>query len=328
MRQKLNDKELYATTETLCFKITSQASEEVPALQCKQEEADGRLLLHASHTGKEGYSSVMICSEDTDVFIMSVAFADEIASSLYIKCGGRNRTKVINVNRVANAFGRDVCTAVIGMHAYTGCDSVSAFAGRGKAQALKLVISDKQTRETFIEVGEEWELSPDLLIKLEAVTCKLYGSKSTTTTVNDLRYQLFCAKKGEIESHQLPLCRDCLVKHSQRANYQAAIWKQCLLQDPQVPSPVGKGWKIEREEGVEQLVINWMAGKPAPEAILELLSCNCTKNCSSARCVCVANGMRCTDMCRLHNCDNRPSAEEEEESNPEDEEEMDSEEEY
>ena len=286
------------------------------------------MLLHASHAGKEGYSSVMICSEDTDVFIMSIAFADEIASSLYIKCGGRNRTKVINVNRVANAFCRDVCTAVIGMHAYTGCDSVSAFAGRGKAQALKLVISDKQTRETFIEVGEEWELSPDLLIKLEAVTCKLYASKSTTTTVNDLRYQLFCAKKGEIESHQLPPCRDCLVKHSQRANYQAAIWKRCLLQDPQVPSPVGKGWKIEREEGVEQLVIDWMAGKPAPEAILELLSCNCTKNCSSARCVCVANGMRCTDMCRLQNCDNQPSAEEEEESNPEDEEEMDSEEEY
>ena len=129
-------------------------------------------------------------------------------------------------------------------------------------------------------------------------------------------------------SHQLPSCRDSLVKHSQRANYQAAKWKRCLLQNPQVPSPVGKGWKIEREEGAEQLVIDWMAGKPAPEAILELLSCNCTKNCSSTRCVCVANGMRCNDMCRLQNCDNQPSAEEEEESNPEDEEEMDSEEEY
>ena len=130
LRQKLNDKELYATTETLCFKITSQASEEVPALQCKQEEADGR------HAGKEGYSSVMICSEDTDVFIMSVAFADEIVSSLYIKCGGTNRTKVINVNRVANAFGRVVCTAVIGMHAYTGCDSVSPLLGGMSALRL------------------------------------------------------------------------------------------------------------------------------------------------------------------------------------------------
>lgn len=40
--------------------VKSQASEEVPVLQWKQEEADGCLLLHASHTDIEGYSSIMI----------------------------------------------------------------------------------------------------------------------------------------------------------------------------------------------------------------------------------------------------------------------------
>ena len=48
-------------------------------MQARSEEPDGRLLLHASHVGGEGYSSVMICSEDTDVFIMSIVFGDEIA---------------------------------------------------------------------------------------------------------------------------------------------------------------------------------------------------------------------------------------------------------
>ena len=45
------------------------------------------------------------------------------------------------------------------------------------------------------------------------------------------------------------------------ANYQAAIWRRCIEQDPKVPSPVGRGWKIEKEEGVEQLVVihfGWM----------------------------------------------------------------------
>ena len=319
---------MYATTESLCFKITLKASEEAPTLQYKQEEADGRLRLHASHADEEGYSSVVICSEDTDVFIMSIAFAEEIPTSLYIKCGTRNRTKVIDINRVANTFGQDVCKALIGMHAYTGCDSVSAFPGRGKAQALKLVISDTETCEGFTNLGKEWELTQDLLKKLEASTCKLFVSKSITAAVNDLRYQLVGAKRGEVESHQLPVCRDCLVKHIQRANYQAAIWRRCLLQNPQVPSPVGKGWKIEKEDGVEQLVVDWMAGKPAPEAILERLSCSCTRDCSSTRCVCVANGMRCTDMCRLPYCGNQPSAEEEDDSSPEDHEELDSDEEY
>ena len=48
-RDKLQEKVLYATVGDKCYKITSQDSVEVPALQCHQEEADGRLLLHAVH---------------------------------------------------------------------------------------------------------------------------------------------------------------------------------------------------------------------------------------------------------------------------------------
>ena len=57
------------------------------------------------------------------------------------------------------------------------------------------------------------------------------------------------------------------MKHAKRANYQVAIWKRCLEQDPQVPTAVGQGWKTEHEDGVA-----WMNVKAAPEAILELFS--------------------------------------------------------
>jgi hypothetical protein len=270
------------------------------------------MLLHASHAANEGYSSAVICSEDTDVLIMSIAFQDEIGVPVFIKCGIRNRIKLVDVKKVASTLGRDVCKAVLGMHAYTGCDTVNAFAGKGKAQALKILMNYKESRDTFIKLGQDWDLSSTLMNNLEAVTCQKYTTKSTTTAINDLRYQLFCARKGEIESHQLPPCRDCLVKHAQRANYQAAIWRRCLQQDPQMPTPVGRGWKMELEDEREQLVVDWMEGKPAPDAILELLSCNCKKQCSSSRCVCVANGLRCTDMCRLQDCENQPSTEQEE----------------
>ena len=64
---------------------------------------------------------------------------------------------------------------------------------------------------------------------------------SNTTEVNDLRYQLFCAKRGEIESSLLLPCRDCLFMHLLRANYQAAIWKCCLHARPTVPDPTKCG---------------------------------------------------------------------------------------
>ena len=134
-----------------------------------------------------------------------------------------------------------VCKALIGMHAYTGCDIVSAFAGKGKAKALKLLTKSKLYQDTFLQLGVQWELSPELMDQLEVFTCRIYAPKAPTSKVNNLRYHLFCAKKGEIESHQLPPCRDCLVKHALRANYQAGIWRRCLEQDIQIPNPVGRG---------------------------------------------------------------------------------------
>ena len=123
--------------------------------------------------------------------------------------------------------------------------------------------------------------------------------------VNELRCHLFCAKNGEIESHQLPPCRDYLAQHVQRANYQAAIWQRCPEQNPAIPSPEGRGWKIEKEGNVDHLVVHWMTSHPAPQAILDMLACNCTKKCALPRCVCMVNGLKCTDMCKLKNCDNQ-----------------------
>ena len=85
-REKLQQK-VYATVRDKCYRITSDGSNEVQALQCQQEEADGRLLLHAAHAVEEGYEGVVVCSEDTDVFIMALAFHDKIEASLFQRCG-------------------------------------------------------------------------------------------------------------------------------------------------------------------------------------------------------------------------------------------------
>ena len=224
------------STPLLGYRITSQGSTEVSDLQCCQE-ADGRLLLHAMHAAREGYQAIVICSEDTDVFIMSLAFHDKIGASLFQMCGTKTRRRVVDISKVAATVGMGVCRALVGLHAFTGCDTVSAFAGRGKAKALKLLISHVDHQDTFSRLGQEWELSQKLVEQLEAFTCLLYAPK----LINELRYHLFCAKKGEIESHQLPPCKDCFLQHALRANYQAGIWQRCLQQNPQVPSPVGHG---------------------------------------------------------------------------------------
>lgn len=147
-------------------------------------------------------------------------------------------------------------------------------------------------------------MTEELNTSLEKFKCQMYATKSPTDNINDLRYHLFCVKKGNIESHQLPPCRDTFQKHIQRANYQAASWRRCLEQDPSVRSPVGNGWKLEEHDGDSTLVIDWMRGKPAPQALLDLLACTFPCKCKLPQCVCMKNVLKCTEMFTLQCCDN------------------------
>lgn len=92
----------------------------------------------------------MICSEDTDVFIMSLAFHDQIGAPSFQKCGTKTWRRVVDISKVAATVGIDVCRALVDMHVYTGCDTVSAFAGKGKAKALQLLTSNKEYQDTFL----------------------------------------------------------------------------------------------------------------------------------------------------------------------------------
>ena len=76
---------------------------------------------------------------------------------------------------------------MIGLHIFTGCDSLSAFAGRDNSSTLKITQKDK---DMFAELGSYWEIEGDLIAKLEAFTCELYCPKSGTTERNELRYRL------------------------------------------------------------------------------------------------------------------------------------------
>ena len=48
-----------------------------------------------------------------------------------------------------------------------------------------------------------------------------------------------------------------------------------------------------------------MSGKSAPKAVLEFLSCQCKRVCQLPSFTCLANGLHCTDMCRLQECTNQ-----------------------
>ena len=60
----------------------------------------------------------------------------------------------------------------------------------------------------------------------------------------------------------------------------------------------------------------WMAA-PAPVAVLDLLACSCSRSCKPPNCVCLQNGLKCTDMCKhTKDCVNQTSGEHEDDVSP------------
>ena len=86
-----------------------------------------------------------------------------------------------------------------------------------------------------------------------------------------------------------------------RAGYQATIWRRALEAKPDIPHPSGHGWTLDTA-GV--LSIHWMDQLPAPQALLELVSCGCTTGCATRRCTWKTHGMPCTDVYQCSRCEN------------------------
>ena len=81
---KLAGKKLYARAGEKCYEISSDGSVLCEELRSTQEEADTRLLLHTYHAGRIGCATVVISSDDTDVFVLCLAFKSLISSTVYI----------------------------------------------------------------------------------------------------------------------------------------------------------------------------------------------------------------------------------------------------
>ena len=92
--------------------------EKINELCCDHEEADTRMLLHASHAS--GFENVVIKSPDTDVFVLLVHFSLHICASLFFVTGVKENVRIIHINTIAQSLGENKCKALIGFHAFTG----------------------------------------------------------------------------------------------------------------------------------------------------------------------------------------------------------------
>ena len=141
---------------------------------CTHEEADTRMFMHASYIANTCDSSIVIKSLDTDVFVIGIALESSIGSSrLYFHTEKGENVRTIHLHAIKQHLGDAVTNALIGLHCFTGCDSISAFYGKGKTKPFKLVRQNPRFGSAFQLLGESFTVSEEMVTALEAFVCSL-----------------------------------------------------------------------------------------------------------------------------------------------------------
>lgn len=102
---------------------------------CNHEETDTRMFLHAKHAALGGSRSINIVSSDTDVVVIGVAVLEDLnVDALWVTFGKGKDLQWIPIHDIVRSLGPR-SKALPFFHAFTGCDTMSAFVGKGKKTA-------------------------------------------------------------------------------------------------------------------------------------------------------------------------------------------------
>ena len=138
----IKNRAIFFVSEDHCLLLSSPngvtvESQVQQSLCSSQEEADGQIILHFFFAAQM-CDEILVKSPDTDVFLLLLHYAKEIRKPLYFETGYGQHHKIINMTTLSDKRELEI-NAILGMHAFTGCDTTSAFLRRGKKKPLSSI---------------------------------------------------------------------------------------------------------------------------------------------------------------------------------------------
>ncbi|KAL8561151.1 hypothetical protein ACOMHN_054522 [Nucella lapillus] len=261
---------------------------------CNHEEADSRMLLHASHAAQHGHHAILIRTVDTDVVVLAVSLAQELQpeDKLWLAFGTGQSFRYLAAHEIAAGLGREKARALPIFHALTGCDTVSSFAKRGKKTAWAVwTVLPELTEALLLLFSAPRDIPDDAMRIIERFVILLYDRTSKCTDIDKARRKIF-ARKNNVQL--IPPTKADLEEHVKRAVYQGGhVWGQILLPAPELPPPTNWGWS---RTGEGQYTPYWSRLPEAAYSCIELVSCKCKKGCVR-RCKCKKAALQCTALC-------------------------------
>ena len=146
----------------------------------------------------------------------------------------KKKRRWLPIHDLASSFGPNESKSLLFFHAFSRCDTVSRFRGKGKKSFLIHGRFSPKSQKHFVNWASS--LLPSIKMTIRKFVVVLYDKSSSFSDVNSAREELFTKTNNQFG--HLPPTSASLYQHILRAFYQACfVWGQALIPNPILPSP-------------------------------------------------------------------------------------------
>ena len=172
---------VYATksSSSICNKIVRES------IPCHQEEADTRIFTHLKHAIEvDMINSACVLANDSDIIVLSIAFFAELKTlglnKLWVSFGIAKKRRWLPIHDLAASLGPKESKSLLYFHAFSGCDTVSGFRGKGKKSFFNTWKIFPEVTNTFCKLSQfPAIIEEDDIQQLEKCVVVLYDKSSS-----------------------------------------------------------------------------------------------------------------------------------------------------
>ena len=275
----LEGREVYLGVDTSCFLFTAVNGKvemtPLQRLECNHPEADTRICLHFfdAISNERTRGDIVVRATDTDIAVILLHHCQNASRKVWMDVGtsGKGNRRYINISAIATEIGPQLCSALPGFHAFTGCDYTAFFIRKGKKRPLKIAEGNDSFLNAFTSLALD-EVNTTTCQTIHQYTAELYGAKKPVL-LNKHRYNVFQKKFGPkkgkkllaslkgVDASSIPPCENVINQKIHRCNFIAMIWHAAC--NNIVPKEPKLGWEIENNS--YQHV--WFTGPQMPDSV-------------------------------------------------------------
>ena len=269
-----------------------------------QSEGDADVEIVKAAVSMSSNKSTSLIGEDADLLVLLLHHASTSdGNKLYFYSDKGSPATVYDIKAMKKLLGNDVCSSLLFLHAFTGCNTTSAFLGIGKKLGLHKILKGDSVLDSCAKMFSTPKKS---IAEIEDAGYKamvaLFGGKPGDN-LSAMRYSSLCQKVGSakifVTPERLPPTSSATKYHALRSYLLVMLW----MDNGEAMDTTEWGWELQNNI----LVPVMMDTSPAPETLLKIIHCNCSRGCSTLRCTCKRHGLTCSRVCgpcQEGHCDN------------------------